>query len=320
MLRNLHVLFPTDFSAHADMALPYALALARRFEGTLHIVHVIDTNALAHGSGQGFWLGEKEMGDVLDSMQEHAESRLALIIDRGAELGIHAEAMVTRGQVVAQILDAARLVHAGLVVVPSHGRTGIDRLVFGSVCERVIRNSPAPVLTIKHPEREFVHASDMVVRLNRVLFPTDFSDFSLKGLAYAAALCREFDAELILAHVAEMPLILPELMPEVTDGIDVEQVGFATKQLEAMADGLHGIRTRVEVRRGHAPHEVVAIAGELEADLIVVPTHGRSGVIQVFWGSVSEKVTRLARCPVLVVRPQAQDLAVDESESARAPA
>lgn len=314
MLRHVHVLFPTDFSAHAELALPYALGFAKRFEGTLHIVHVIDTNALAHGSGQGFWLGDREMGDVLDSMEEHAESRLELIVDRAADAGIHAEASVLRGQVVAQIIEAARRTHAGIVVLPSHGRTGIDRLVFGSVCERVIRHSPAPVLTIKHPEHEFVRAADITVHLQRVLFPTDFSDFSLKGLPYAVSLCREFDAELVLSYVAEMPLILPELMPEVTDGIDVEQVEFATKHLETMAEGLKDVRTKVAVRRGHAPHEIAELATELDVDLIVVPTHGRSGILHVFWGSVAEKVTRLARCPVLIVRPKVQDLEFASAE------
>lgn len=308
MLRQLRVMFPTDFSAHAEMALPYALALAKRFAGTLHLVHVLDTNTLAHGSGQGFWLGDREMGDVLDSMQEHAESRLALMVDQAANAGVCANALVLRGQAVAQIIEAARQCKAGILVLPSHGRTGIDRFVFGSVCERVIRHSPAPVLTIKHPAHEFVHAADEGVQFRRVLFPTDFSEFSLKGLPYAVSLCREFGAELVLTYVAEVPLILPELMPEVTDGIDVEQVEFATKHLETMAQGIDNVATRVAVRRGHAPHEIAELAAELDADLIVVPTHGRSGILHVFWGSVAEKVTRLARCPVLIIRPQAQDL------------
>ena len=314
MLRHLHVLFPTDFSAHSEMALPYATALAKRFEGVLHLVHVIDTNTLAHGSGQGFWLGEHEMGDVLDSMQEHAESRLALLVDRATEAGVRAESLVLRGQAVVQIMEAARLTHAGMIVLPSHGRSGIDRLVFGSVCERVIRHSPAPVLTIKHPEHAFVDRDKMRVRLRRVLFPTDFSEFSLKGLPYAVSLCREFEAELVLSYVAEVPLILPELMPEVTDGLDTEQIEFATQHLETMAQEVHDVATRVAVRRGHAPHEIADLAVELEIDLIVIPTHGRSGILHVFWGSVAEKVTRLAQCPVLIIRPQAQDLRVDEAE------
>lgn len=308
MLHHVHVLFPTDFSAHAEMAMPYALAVARRFEGTLDFVHVIDTNALAHGSSQGFWLGDRDMGEVLDSMEEHAHSRLESLVNRATDLGIESEAFVLRGQVVAQIIEAARRSHAGVIVLPSHGRTGIDRLVFGSVCERVIRHSPVPVLTIKHPEQDYIRAAEMSVRIERILFPTDFSDFSLKALPYAVSLAREFDAELMLTHVAEMPLIIPELVPDVTETMDVEQVEFATKHLEAMAADISDVRTSVAVRRGYAPSEIAELAAEHQAGLIVVPTHGRSGIRHVFWGSVAEKVTRLARCPVLIVRPNAQDL------------
>ncbi len=308
MLRNLRVLFPTDFSAHAETALPYASALVKRFGGALCVAHVIDTNSLAHGSGQGFWLGDREMQDVLDSMQEHAESRLAVIVDRAQDQGIEASALVLRGQPVPQIIEAARVSHAEMIVMPSHGRSGIDRLVFGSVCERVIRNAPAPVLAIKHPEREFVGSTDLELRLRRVLFPTDFSEYSLKGLPYAVSLCREFGATLVLASVAEMPLILPELMPEVSDGIDSDQVAFATKNLEAMAQDLPSVESEVIVRSGHPPHEIVEVAAETNVDLIVIPTHGRSGILHAFLGSVAEKVTRMAPCPVLTLRPDAQAL------------
>src|SRR5690606_20565341 len=111
-----------------------------------------------------------------------------------------------------------------------------------------------------------------------------------------------------LTHVAEMPLIIPELVPDVTETMDVEQVEFATKHLEAMAADISDVRTSVAVRRGYAPSEIAELAAEHQAGLIVVPTHGRSGIRHVFWGSVAEKVTRLARCPVLIVRPNAQDL------------
>jgi nucleotide-binding universal stress UspA family protein len=306
MLRHVRVLFPTDFSPFSEFAFAYALALARRLAGRLDIVHVLDTNMLAHGSGQGFWLGESEMADVLDSMQEHAQSRLTILVDMAGAQGVEAGSHVLRGQPVPQIIEAARQLEAGMVVMPSHGRTGLDRLVFGSTSERVMRHCPAPVLVIKHPEHEFVTADSLEVRLARVLFPTDFSEFSLKGLPYAVSLCREFGAELVLAYVAEVPIILPELMPEVSDGLDADQVAFAETRMRSMAEGIEGVQTDVVVRRGQAPQEIAGLAQDRQVDLIVIPTHGRSGIRHVFWGSVAEKVTRWARCPVLIIHPEEQ--------------
>jgi nucleotide-binding universal stress UspA family protein len=146
------------------------------------------------------------------------------------------------------------------------------------------------------------------VSLKRILAPTDLSECSAAGLKYAAALAERFEAELILLHVAQdfdVALAATELGFPPPERLRQELTEHARKQLANLPGGSWSIRaiTR-EVRWGNPWQEITTFAKEIDADLIVVGTHGRTGLSHLFLGSVAERVVRAAPCPVLTVRPE----------------
>jgi nucleotide-binding universal stress UspA family protein len=142
-----------------------------------------------------------------------------------------------------------------------------------------------------------------MARLRRILAPTDFSDCSIRALEYAAELAKQYGAEIILLHVEE-PITQAALSPDLIDAVRTEQHRFAQKGIEQAAERLRatGVRVRTRLNSGLAHEQIVKIAEEHRADLIVMGTHGRSGLPHLFVGSVAETVVRTASCPVLTVK------------------
>jgi nucleotide-binding universal stress UspA family protein len=137
------------------------------------------------------------------------------------------------------------------------------------------------------------------VALKRILVPLDFSDPARSALAYAAGLGQTFGAELVLLYVAEPPPFAPDLSD--SHGYEEKVTAHAREQLAAVTQEYldQGVKTRAVVRFGRPAQEIVAAARDEQADLIIMATHGRSGLKHLV-GSVTEKVIRLATCPVLV--------------------
>jgi nucleotide-binding universal stress UspA family protein len=320
VFREQSVLFPTDFSPYARFAMEYAIAMARQFGGMLHVAHVIDSSMFTEGQTRfaGFGSGKDEMEMVFESVQEHAITRLSHVVQISRDQGVEARMHILRGVPWERTVALAAELGVGLVVIPTHGRSGFDRMVYGSVCERVVRQSPAPVLCIKHPEHEFVAEPALEVNLQQVVFPTDFSDFSLQVLPYAVSLCRMFDARLTLVHVTETPLFLPEMVPQSSFELEQEQRVQAEQQLEKMARSATGVSVDIDVRTGQPHRQIAEVVIERGADLVVVPTHGHSGIRHVLFGSVAEKVVRSAPCPVMTVRPGMVPASVLEGVTFRA--
>jgi nucleotide-binding universal stress UspA family protein len=146
-----------------------------------------------------------------------------------------------------------------------------------------------------------------MIRIERVLAPTDFSDRATVAVKYAVELADKFDAELILLNIIpDTALVLPDaVMPTPMPVGDLGQLtetaktGLATLVRDF---GLEARRPRQEVRVGSPAAEIIAAAADLKADLVCVGTHGRTGLAHLFLGSVAEKVVRESPCPVLTVR------------------
>jgi nucleotide-binding universal stress UspA family protein len=155
MITLEQILVPTDFSEPSEKAVRYAKALAQAFGGaTLHLLHVVET-AFVHG-----WTSEGYVGalpELRERLEREARDALAkCATDAELPAGVR---LVTRvGHPVAEILRYARQEAVDLVVMGTHGRSGIGHLLMGSVAERVVRAASCPVLTVRHPEREFVAA------------------------------------------------------------------------------------------------------------------------------------------------------------------
>jgi universal stress protein A len=139
--------------------------------------------------------------------------------------------------------------------------------------------------------------------LNRILVPTDFSDCSRKALQYALSFAKAFDATLTLLHVVEPFVPVPEMTGIDVTLIDRQLREGGERQLSKLRQEM-GASVAVEtvLRIGRAETEILRAAQELESDLILLSTHGRTGLAHVFLGSTAENIVRRATCPVLVVR------------------
>jgi nucleotide-binding universal stress UspA family protein len=206
-----------------------------------------------------------------------------------------------------EIVSQARTLMADLLVIGSHGRSGFERLLLGSVTEKVVRKSPCPVMVV--PAHTATAAGPGLIGSGRphVLCAVDFSDASLAALEYAISLSEEADADLLLLHSIEVPPELREHTP-VPGDFDVDQ-----RHAAARAECLNRLRTMVPrsaraychvdtaVAEGAAYRQILKTAAEQPADLIVMGVHGRGAVDLLLFGSNTARVIRAATCPVLIV-------------------
>lgn len=153
-------------------------------------------------------------------------------------------------------------------------------------------------------------------QLKQILVPVDFSECTEKALFYAVPFARQFDATLTLLHVVEPPYLPASEMGVL---VDVETQDDSRKELEALRTRLAAtVRCHTMIRKGSAQVEIIDAARELGSDLIILGSHGRTGVERLLMGSTVEKVVRHAGCPILIVRPHEHDFITDDATAAPA--
>ena len=152
-------------------------------------------------------------------------------------------------------------------------------------------------------------AAAPIFKLRKILVPIDFSDCSKKALNYAIPFATQFGAELILLHVLEPYPAAPEMMP-----YDAESIEHSRLEMEALRKELGEVGPcSTVVRKGPPSTEITNAARDLDADLIIISTHGRKGLSRMFLGSTAERVVRSAPCPVLIVRECEHEFVPDQS-------
>ena len=146
------ILLPTDFSGCANYALPYAAAIARATKSTIICVHVVEPIVPAVGySG----LAEPmPIADISEQLEDSAERELPQLTDCEEFNGLDVEEVIVHGDAAAEIVRVASEHEVDLIVVSSHGRTGLGRIIFGSTAEAVVRHAGCPVLVVKPPQEE----------------------------------------------------------------------------------------------------------------------------------------------------------------------
>ena len=289
---------PTDFSTTSDAALAYAKMLAEQFGASLHLVHAFEdpftTAAFAAEVYTPLPLSLRE--NLLREVQRRLAERLP--VEQRARFNGTVEAVT--GTPAKTIVEYARSSGADLIVMGTHGRGGMAHLLLGSVAERVVRTALCPVLTI----RETPHRT-----VQQILVPTDFSETSDAALDYAYLLAERFGASLQLLHVLDDPFITEGLTAE---AYITEAPAFRAAMLRnAQARLAHravppphaaALRIDRDVLFGNGAKTIAEYAAARGADLIVMGTHGRSGIAHFLVGSVAERLVRTAPCPVLTVR------------------
>jgi nucleotide-binding universal stress UspA family protein len=272
-------LVPTDFSAPSDAALEYARLFAGVWGGALHIMHVTgDRLTPPHGSGDP---GPEPaaLRQIRDRLRDE---------DRRHRLKIR---VVERAAPAEAILGYARNAEVDLIVMGTHGRRGVAHALVGSVAEKVVRSAPCPVLTMREAP------ATGTTGFKRILVATDFSAPSDAALDYARALALRFGASIHLVHVFEDPPLNGPF------GSEARSIRFedARERLShrVTAYERHKRRVTTEVLLGAVAPTIVDYAADIGFDLIVMGTHGRTGIAHVMTGSVAERVVRTAACPVL---------------------
>jgi len=298
-----HIFLPTDFSECAAYAMRYGIAFAKQFGATLHFGHVIDSSLFTVGGSQGVWMTDEDADEVRQTMMDHAKGHLDALVEKALAAGVKAEKHIEEGAPAHRIVKMAEEYSCDLIVISTHGRSGIDHFLFGSKAEHVVREANVPVLCVKHPEGEFVE-DDYEIGIKKVLFPTDFSPFSEEVLPYAVSLAQKYRAKLIVCYVNELAVMLPEYLPEVAMSTSMDLAGTAEENLKELCGRITDVEVESEFRAGVAHREIVAVQQEKDVDVIVMPTHGRTGLAHVVFGSVAERIVRRATCPVLTVRPE----------------
>jgi nucleotide-binding universal stress UspA family protein len=208
------------------------------------------------------------------------------------------------GNVHREILDQADALEADLLVMGSHGRSGFDRLLLGSITEKVMRKADCPVMVVPPHADHPVAAGD--VGFDRILCAVDFSDCSLVALNYALSIAEEADARITVVNVLEKP---PELDAHpMSEDFNVEAVRAAAeaerlRQLRALIPKkvLPYCTVETTVWEGRAWRGILALAAERKSDLIVMGVKGRGALDLTLFGSNTHDVIRGATCPVLTV-------------------
>jgi nucleotide-binding universal stress UspA family protein len=298
MLSIERILCPTDFSPCASHAVPHALRMAREHGAELHLFHAIVLYETAPADATYRLPGLEGLYQGLQA-QTDAQLRETVPEDPGI--------ITTRAQVRATspargILEYAEEREIDLIVMGTHGRRGLRRLLLGSVAEEVVRLASCPVLTV--PEKEDSGHEPGVAR--NIVVPLDFSQHARLALAYAKALAVTSNARVHLLHVIEN-VIYPDFYPPVwpSGGASSEELREeSAAHLREAARDLEeaGIRTETHVRVGRPATEIVEFAAEQGADLVVIASHGLTGLQYMLLGSVAEHVVRGARSPVLTLK------------------
>jgi nucleotide-binding universal stress UspA family protein len=297
-----NILFATDFSAVSEAALPYVAAINRRYGGIVHVAHVLPNTVLLRPGAPD----PAVMGSIYEDVHSTAQEKIQQLAQR--LLGHSHKTYVRHGEVLDVIAEIILEQEIDLLVLGTHGRTGLGKLILGSVAEELFRGTVCPVLTVgpkvsaaaRGLESRRDHVLPPVqIKLRNILYATDFSPDAAKGASYAVSLAREFQSRLTLLHVIE------------DFGRDLHEhpgpIDTSLRMLEELVPDQDGLRYRPDfVAEYGTPSEVILqSAGEYEADLVILgarPAANKLAVATHFGGSVAHKIVVGATCPVLTIR------------------
>lgn len=306
MIEVQRILCPIDFSDFSRRAVDHAVALATWYESTItlfHVCAVAPMAAYAPGSGvlRSAAITTEEREALLAAMKRFAEDDMAADISIELEIG--------EGSTAAEILAKAETLPADLVVMGTHGRSGFERLVLGSVTERVVRKASCPVLTVPKAVPDAVPAPP--VHFKRIICPVDFSDCSMHALNYAMSLAQEVDAHLTVMHVIELPPDVPrEVHAPLLAGprslreyLALTEEDRRARLGDAIPESVRAYCTVDTILTTGTPYrEILRVAHEQRAELLVIGIHGHGAVDRLLFGSTAQHVIRQALCPVLTLR------------------
>lgn len=294
------ILCPLDLSDFSRRAFEHGLVLARWYGAEVTAVHVF-AGFMPPGDESTYPAWLRRVPEARQAIDRELREQVSSPLAEGMDVPL----VLREGDPVSEILAQATETAADLVVMSTHGRSGFDRLTLGSVAYKVLRKSPCPVLVVPAqapaPEARFEG-------YRRVICATDFSDDSARALDFALSIAERAGSRLTLVHVVEVAE-----NPEVVEGdsplavVRRERIAAARERLRAIVAAHEGRGPAIDetVRLGRPYAELLALAREAEADLLVLGVRGRGAIDLTLFGSTTTQVVRRAACDVLTVaRPR----------------
>jgi nucleotide-binding universal stress UspA family protein len=300
MMRIHRILYPTDFSATAKQALTHALFLAEQFEAELHMLHAIVLHESDPRDPERHF---PEPSDILNRLFEIADSEMAEIVRQNESKTFSIREAKVRGYSAGEvILEYVQEHDIDLVVMGTHGRRGPARMFLGSVAEEVVRHAKCPVLTLRQEEKP-----STIEAMEKILVPVDFSPYSEEALSYGKELAVLYGAGLQVLHTIEEPAY-PYFYTPGGSVSTIQQLEALRERAEEALDKLLEEAKGPEVpcetflATGRPSTEIARFAEEHDSDMVVIATHGLTGLERLLVGSTAEHVVRLAPCPVFTVK------------------
>jgi nucleotide-binding universal stress UspA family protein len=300
------ILCPIDFSATSAHAADLATHVAEWYSARIAALYVVPPHVTPY---PGLAAVDPHPAPALDVEQRRRLcEEAAHAFSRASAAGIPVDVMVNVGQPTREILDCATSLPADLIVMGTHGLSGFDHLVLGSVTEKVLRKASSPVLTV--PPRARTVSS---LPFKRVLCAVDFSASSLHALTFALSMAEEAAAAITVAHVLEWPW--PEPPAPALDTLPLEQafslasyrrereVAAEARLAKLIPEGAANWCTpSTKVCHGKPYEQILRVAADDRADLIVIGVRGRNAIDRATFGSTAHHVVRTATSPVLTLR------------------
>lgn len=297
-----NIIVPIDFSKMSVQAIHVARQLARRFGASIHLAHVRQFNYTAD-----FMAPVPPMVPFAFTPyeQDAARSVLKELEEVASECGVSSAScgVLSGAPPFDEICRLGQTISADLIIMPTHGRTGLKHVFLGSTAERIVQHSSCPVLVTRGNALQANNGSRFMIKT--ILVPLDFSSCSREGLEYAIAFANEFGAKIILLHATYLGYIYSA---EGTGLYDIPGLKKATRKTAerkmrefVRSVNFGAVKYQTAFTDGSPVIDICAFAKDHNVDLIIASTHGLTGFSHVLIGSVAERVVRHAPCSVLVV-------------------
>jgi len=296
------IICATDFSDFSNRTVSYGLALAKEFDSIIYVCHVIDLSSVAI-------YGEFQLDPVglQDRIMKDAGDQLEELIGKQHKSW---EPLITVGHAADEISRIVEEKDVDLVITATRGRSGLKRLILGSVTERLMRTLTCPLLVIHSPDKEFATTGDQEVKIESILVGCDFSPDSGVAFEHSLSLAQEFQSALHLTHVIETSIYqeLHKTETLVEEEIEQEIHERLLQKLQDMVpeEARNWCKPHTSLLDGHPYEEIVNYAEEQNIDMIVLGTRGHGLVKSMLIGSTTDRVVRRAPCPVLSVSRKVQ--------------
>lgn len=292
-----NILVPIDFSKLSIRAIDAAKNLAQRFGATVHLVYVHEFYDPIGFTALPAAVPVPMPGWSVAAAEKIANERRQELRGLAARFGLSARNCYFRegAPVFDEICRLAREIRADLIVIPTHGRTGLKHTFLGSTAERVVQHSPCPIFVQRQAPG----------KIDKILVPVDFSRCSLEALEYAIALADRTASKIIVLHALHLGYAFT------ADGYAMYDLSSLTEAARKGAEGemrafvrkakFGGVKFEATVQVGPPVSEICRLAEAKDVDLIITATHGYTGLKHLLMGSVAEQTVRYAHRSVLVV-------------------